>query len=119
MWPVQLILPDHSGTVPQKMPVIPAKGKSDPSIEPVTIKKRVSPLYPEQAKKLGIQGQVDLELFVDEQGKISNLKVLKSPHVLITQAALTTVKFWEFTPARKDGVPFGTKLIITINFRLK
>jgi len=53
--------------------------------------------YPEEALKKNIEGKVVLSIVVDAKGKVSDAKVLSGPPELI-QAAIDSVKHWEFEP---------------------
>ena len=53
--------------------------------------------YPEEALKKHIEGKVVLSIVVDANGKVSDAKVLSGAPELI-QAAIDSVKQWEFEP---------------------
>jgi TonB family protein len=53
--------------------------------------------YPEEARRKNIQGKVVLSIVVDAKGKVSDAKVLSGAPELI-QAAIDSVKQWEFEP---------------------
>ncbi len=53
--------------------------------------------YPEEALRKNIQGKVVLSIVVDANGKVSDEKVLSGAPELI-QAAIDSVKQWEFEP---------------------
>lgn len=53
--------------------------------------------YPEEALKKNIEGKVVLRIVVDAKGKVSDAKVLSGAPELI-QAAIDSVKQWEFEP---------------------
>lgn len=48
--------------------------------------------YPEQAIELGIQGRVFLDFVVDQNGKISNPTIVRSPDDLLSNAVLAALK---------------------------
>lgn len=51
-----------------------------------------SPHYPEEAKSLGIEGQVALEITRGDNGEISDYRVLKSDNELLNSAAVDLVR---------------------------
>jgi TonB family protein len=53
--------------------------------------------YPDEAQKKNIEGKVTLRIEVDAQGKVSDAKPLSGPSELV-QAAIESVKQWEFEP---------------------
>ena len=83
--------------------------------------KRVAPDYPEKAKKQGIEGTVILEIIIDENGNVTDARILRSPgkHFGFNDAALKAIKQWKYEPALMDGNP--VKVIYTefIKFSLK
>ncbi|OGL44376.1 MAG: hypothetical protein A2161_02890 [Candidatus Schekmanbacteria bacterium RBG_13_48_7] len=118
LWPVEVILPDRTKGTPETVHATFKESKNVPGVDPVIITKQSEPVYPEEARIKNIEGLVHLELKINEKGNLKNLKVVKSPHKLLSEAAVTAVKQWKFTPAKKHGVPIATILQITINFRL-
>jgi TonB family protein len=66
-------------------------------------KKRVAPIYPELAKKMHISGAVKLELDVDPEGQVKDVKVVKG-HALLRDAAVSAAKQWVFTKASDKSV---------------
>jgi TonB family protein len=86
-------------------------------VEPHAIKK-VNPVYPEEARKAGIQGTVLLEATTDEKGDVVKVRVLKSIPEL-DQAAITALKQWKYEPYLVDGKPIGITFTVTIRFSLK
>ena len=65
------------------------------------IKSRVSPVYPEIAKKMGITGMVKLQLVVSPNGEVKETKVIGG-HPILVNAAVDAVKKWRFETA-SDG----------------
>src|SRR6266478_4584589 len=53
--------------------------------------------YPEEARKKGVEGKVTLSIVVDESGRVAEAKALSGPREL-QQAAIDSVKQWEFEP---------------------
>jgi protein TonB len=78
------------------------------------------PTYPPLAFRLKLEGKVTLLAEVGSDGRAGEVKVLTSSgHELLDQSALSTVKQWKFTPARKDGVIVTQAVRIPITFSLK
>jgi TonB family protein len=72
---------------------------------------KVAPVYPVAAKQLNIQGSMDVAVVVSESGEVEDAKVVKG-NAMFSQACLTAVKQWKFTPLEKGK--FST--VITFNF---
>jgi TonB family protein len=76
------------------------------------IKSRISPVYPEIAKRMRVSGLVKLEAAVDAQGKVTEVKELSGNHTLAL-AAKEALMQWKFVPAPSD-----TNETVEINFDL-
>lgn len=88
--------------------------------EPFAIKR--APLdYPVFAKNAGIEGDVILQVEVFTDGSVGAIDVLKSlmsgPGGL-DEAAIKSVKQWEFSPAKSGGKPVACWVTFSVNFSL-
>lgn len=79
--------------------------------------KKVTPKYPEDAKKAGIQGTVKLDAIIDKEGHVDHLTVVSGPEVL-RQSALDAVRQWEYKPYLLNGEPVSVKTTINIIYSL-
>jgi TonB family protein len=77
----------------------------------------VFPIYPEAAKRQGVQGVVILEATISTSGCIRELTVLQGVRML-NAAALTAVMRWRYTPTLLDGEPVPVIMTITVTYRL-
>ena len=59
------------------------------------IKSKVTPSYPEVAKRMNVSGSVRLEVEVSPTGSVKNVKALGG-HPLLIQAAVDAVKQWKY-----------------------
>ena len=75
--------------------------------------------YPSSAQKLGIQGMVLIEFYIDIYGEIDGLKVIKSPDKSLSNAALLAAEHYKFTPAKFDGKIVKSIWQIPFRFRLR
>jgi TonB family protein len=71
---------------------------------------KVEPVYPPLARQARIQGAVVLQVTVNAQGSVENVKVVTG-HPLLIQAAIDAVKNWKYEP-QADTVT----TIATVNF---
>jgi protein TonB len=78
---------------------------------------RPNPVYPQLARQARIQGVVRLEAVIDEQGRITDLKVI-SGHPLLVQSALDAVRQWRYQPTILNNVPVQVATTIDVNFTL-
>lgn len=55
------------------------------------------PLYPAMARQLRLQGQVELEAIIEEDGSVREVKIV-SGNAVLTAAAVAACKNWKFPP---------------------
>jgi TonB family protein len=66
------------------------------------VKSKVSPLYPEIARKMNLGGVVKLQVIVAPNGVVKETKVIGGNPILVN-AALDAVKKWRFEPASEES----------------
>jgi TonB family protein len=71
---------------------------------------RVSPTYPELARRMHVSGKVVLLVTIQPDGKVSATKV-ESGHALLAPAAQDAVSRWRFAPG-----PDASESEIDVNF---
>ncbi len=76
-------------------------------------------IYPEIARKAGIEGTAILNLAIDEEGHTSDVIILKSAgHASLDSAAKIAAENSTWVPAKLKGEPVKTSIAIPIVFRL-
>lgn len=76
------------------------------------------PVYPEEARKTRLEGQVVVKTVIDEQGNVKDPVVESSSgHDSLDQAAVEAVSAWRFKPATLHGKPVAVFYRLTINFK--
>jgi len=78
---------------------------------------KVTPHYPEDAKKAKIQGAVRLKAVIGKDGSIENLQVISGPKEL-TKSAFDAVHQWIYKPYLLNGDPTEVETTITVNYSL-
>jgi protein TonB len=78
---------------------------------------KTAPEYPMVARQLKLEGTVEIEAMISEQGTVEEVKVVSGNPVL-TKAASEAVKKWKFTPVLVGGKPVKAVAPLTINFKL-
>lgn len=76
------------------------------------------PIYPAIAKAVRIEGDVKLSVTIDSTGKVSAVKTISGPAMLM-QSAIDGVKKWTFTPFLLNGSPTSASTTLTIPFTIK
>ncbi|MGA2532506.1 MAG: TonB family protein [Candidatus Aminicenantales bacterium] len=77
---------------------------------------RVTPAYPDELRRQGVEGQVDLQVGIDEEGTVGGVKILKSLHPYLDNAAVQALKQWKYEPVYQNGVPVPAIITMTVNF---
>jgi periplasmic protein TonB len=85
--------------------------------EPVVVKK-IEPTYPELARKAGLEGTVWVKMWVDKEGKVKDVVILKSSSEIFNQPAIDAAKQWIFTPALMKTGPVSVWISMNFNFKL-
>jgi TonB family protein len=73
------------------------------------------PQYPSEAKLAGVEGVVIVEIVVDQNGAVSDAKVVRSIP-LLDDEALRAVRNWHFAPAIVNGQPAPVRMNVTVSF---
>jgi len=88
-------------------------------IQPPTLLRRVEPTYPPMAVSAHLQGMVILEAIVDEEGTVTEVKVLRSVNPLLDREALAAVRQWRYSPVVLNGRPVPFVLSVSLSFSLQ
>ncbi|HEV3410621.1 MAG TPA: TonB family protein [Chthoniobacterales bacterium] len=76
------------------------------------------PRYPDAAKGSGASGKVEVQVVVDEKGRVESAKAI-SGHRLLREAATQAARKARFTPTLLSGQPVKVTGVITYNFVLQ
>lgn len=79
--------------------------------------KFVNPVYPEMARRAGLQGQVLVAFIVTREGRVAEPQVLKGPEIF-RAAALEAVRQFQFKPAMQNDRGVAVRMTIPIRFSL-
>lgn len=77
---------------------------------------KVQPDYSPIARQMKVGGRVELEVSIDTDGSVSDVKVV-SGNPLLTPNAVSAVKKWKFTPFETNGQPAKAIATIAFNFQ--
>lgn len=78
-------------------------------IERATVRKQVTPRYPQSLLNSGNVGEVSVSFEVDEGGNVVNPRIASSPHPAFEQATLDALLQWTFHPAKYQGQPIAAQ----------
>ncbi len=77
------------------------------------------PRYPMSARRMGQSGQVLLRLFVDPEGAVREVGVVRAePAGVFEDAAVEAARKWQFSPAVSRGVAVGMWMTLPVRFAL-
>ncbi|MBD3314925.1 MAG: TonB family protein, partial [Chitinivibrionales bacterium] len=78
-----------------------------------------SPVYPPIAKKASIQGYVDVDLLIGEDGRVKKYSIVTvSGHPSFGNEVAAVIPRWRFPPPRYKGKKVEIKYLYRVNFKL-
>jgi protein TonB len=80
--------------------------------------KQVKPEYPELAMRAGLEGKVWVKIWVDKEGKVRKVEVVKSDAEIFNDAAVQAAKEFLFTPAYMNNGPVAVWVTQPFTFKL-
>ncbi len=88
-----------------------------PGVTPPRLLHKIEPEYSPEARAEHIQGNVILQLVVNEQGRAADISVISPLGFGLDEQAQTAVAKWEFAPGMKVGRPVKILATVEVNFR--
>ena len=83
-------------------------------------KKNPHPEYPKMARRRGYQGTVVIEVLVNQEGRVGDLRLFQSSgHTVLDRAATGSVKNWLFEPGRRGDKKVDMWVKVPIRFKLR
>jgi TonB family protein len=94
----------------------PGDGVSLPQVT-----RQVKAEYTSEAMQNRIEGKVGLDVVVQSDGTVGDVKVTESLDTVygLDKNAVAAMKQWEFKPGTKDGKAVAVRVKVMINFTLK
>jgi len=80
--------------------------------------RQAPPVYPSEAKSLGISGTVTLSVTVGKDGSVKDVNLREGP-ALLAQAAIDAVRQWVYKPTMLNDEPVEVVTSVTVNFTLQ
>lgn len=88
-------------------------------IQPPRLLREVKATYSEEARRLGIRGEVVLEIVVRRDGSVGDVRVIDGLGHGLDQRAVEAVRQWRFSPATRLGSPVDVLVEVAVEFRLR
>ena len=81
---------------------------------------QMPPMYPLHAKMQGVEGKVELNFTVTEEGNVADIVIESSvPRGVFDNAAVNAVRKWRFKPAVKGGKAVSVRVKLPLKFELE
>ncbi|MDD4702107.1 MAG: energy transducer TonB [Desulfovibrio sp.] len=85
-----------------------------------SITRRVEPEYPTKARRMNVQGSVNVRLIVDSSGQPRNCEVVRAtPDGHFEESAIKAAQSMRFAPGRLKGQPVSTLVELPFIFKLR
>jgi protein TonB len=122
------ILPGIPGNLagpipPPPAPPPPSASKRKPElivsrVQESKLIRKIIPAYPPLALRAHVEGSVILEINVDEEGNVGEVRVFRG-HPLLVDEAVRAVMQWKYSPTLLNGEPIPVISSVIVEFRLK
>jgi protein TonB len=87
-------------------------------VRPPSVLFSVEPEFSEEARKAKFSGNVQVYLWIDEQGNPSHVKVVRGVGMGLDEKAVEAVRQYKFKPATQNGKPVKVDLYMDVNFQI-
>lgn len=102
-------------------PVIEAKRlplPQKPTLVPLTIREKPTPAYTREARELGVEGEVLLEVLFASNGRVQVLRVVRGLGHGLDESAVRAAEKIRFSPAQLEGQAVDISATVHIVFQL-
>lgn len=79
----------------------------------------ILPRYTESARRAGVQGTVVVEAIIDEEGRATDVRILRGLPMGLDRAAVEAIERCPFEPARIGSRPVKVYFNLTVNFTIQ
>jgi protein TonB len=79
---------------------------------------QVDPEFSEEARKAKFSGNVEVYLFVDEQGNPTHIRIARGVGMGLDEKAIDAVRQYKFKPATQNGKPVKVDIYVDVNFQI-
>lgn len=76
-------------------------------------------VYPEIAKRAGVQGRVYVKAYVDESGRVNKVELIRGIGAGCDEAAMEAVQSVMFKPGKQRGKPVKVQVTVPVLFKLQ
>ena len=87
------------------------------AVSELKVKKQVAPAYPRGAQSKGMEGWVEVEFTVTEEGDVRDAKTRGSSASIFEGTSISAINRWRFEPVVEDGRPVPVRAVLKFTFR--
>ena len=87
------------------------------AVSELSIKRQVAPAYPRGAQAKAMEGWVEVEFTVTEEGDVRDAKARNSSASIFEGTAISAINRWRFSPVVEDGRPVPVRGVVRFTFR--
>jgi TonB family protein len=102
------------GPLAQEPPVKPGDGVTMP-----VVVREVRPVYTAAAVRRALSGMVKLDVIVETDGSVGDVRVATSLDPELDDAAVRAMKQWQFKPGMRSGQPVPVRIEVEMSFTLR
>jgi protein TonB len=88
-------------------------------VQPPRLLREVKATYSDEARRLGVRGEVLLEIVVRRDGTVGDVRVIGGLGHGLDQRAVAAVQQWRFSPATRLGAPVDVLVEVAVEFQLR
>ncbi len=88
-------------------------------IEPPRLLREVKPDYTEDARLRRLEGEVVMEIVVQRDGSVGDLRIIRGLGGGLNERAAQAVRQWRFSPARRLASPVDVIVEVSVEFKLR
>jgi len=110
--------PPLQNNVVGSVPPNPTRIKIGGAVQAARLISKVDPVYPEQARAAGIEGEVQIAAVIGEDGHVQTAEP-QDGNPLLATAAVDAVKQWIYQPTHLNGQPVMVITTVTVPFKLQ
>lgn len=108
--------PASLGTVLETAPALPKLGVPvSQGVSGGILMHKVQPVYPPEARRMHVEGNVVIEATVTPHGEVENMKLV-SGHPMLAPPAMEAVRQWRYSPYLLNGKAIPKETRITVTF---
>ena len=111
--------PTREGRVPQGLVHFELSSNPPPGVQEPTLVSGELPEYTADFRRRRIQGQVVVDVDLDRQGRVTEMRIRSSDDADLSEAVRAAMRRWRFDPARHDdeSVAFSFRLTFTFDIQ--